>query len=80
MYIEFHNYKSEYTEIISKSIEILKSLPTISQEDIRNITKDYFNMIIFGYITNQVDRNLNNYGLICNKKTTFISCFCLFYI
>ena len=66
---EFHNSKGEYKEIINKSIEILKSLPTISQEDIKTITKDYLNMIIFGYITNQVNRNLNNYGLICNKKT-----------
>ena len=41
----------------------------ISQKDIKSIRSAYFDMIIFSYITNQVNRNLNNYGLICNKKT-----------
>lgn len=66
---EFHNREEDYIKLINKSLEILKNLPMISHRDIRNIRASYFDMIIFGYITNQVDRNLNNYGLICNKKT-----------
>lgn len=66
---QFQNKKEDYIKIIDRSIQILKSLPMISQKDIKEIEKSYFNMIIFGYITNQVDRNLNNYGIICNKKT-----------
>lgn len=66
---EFHNSKEDYIKLIEKSIQIIRSLPMISQKDIRAIKAGYFDMIIFGYITNQVHRNLNNYGLICNKKT-----------
>ncbi len=66
---KFSNSKEDYIKVIEKSIQIIRSLPMISQKDIRSIKAAYFDMIIFGYITNQVDRNLNNYGLICNKKT-----------
>lgn len=66
---KFNNGKEDYIKVIEKSIQIIRSLPMISQKDIRSIKASYFDMIIFGYITNQVDRNLNNYGLICNKKT-----------
>ena len=66
---EFHNSNEDYIKLIEESIQILKSLPMISQKDIRSIKASYFDMIIFSYITNQVHRNLNNYGLICNKKT-----------
>jgi len=66
---EFHKREEDYIKLIEKSIQILRTLPMISQKEIRSIKSSYFDMIIFGYITNQVDRNLNNYGLICNKKT-----------
>lgn len=66
---KFQNRKEDYIKVIEKSLQILLALPMISQKDIRSIKASYFDMIIFGYITNQVDRNLNNYGLICNKKT-----------
>lgn len=66
---EFHNTEEDYIKLIEKSIQILRSLPMISQKNIRAIKSSYFDMIIFGYITNQVHRNLNNYGLICNMKT-----------
>lgn len=66
---KFSNSKEDYIKVIEKSIQIIRSLPMISQKDIRSIKAAYFDMMIFGYITNQVDRNLNNYGLICNKKT-----------
>ena len=68
-HFEFHGQKNDYYKLINKSVEILKSLPMISQSDIGKIKDSYYKMILFGFITNQVDRNLNNYGLICNKKT-----------
>jgi len=66
---KFQNTKDDYIKLIEKSIQIIRSLPMISQKDISSIRDAYFDMIIFGYITNQVHRDLNNYGLICNKKT-----------
>ena len=66
---QFQNRKEDYIKIVEKSLQILKSLPMISQKDINSIKSSYFDMIIFSYITNQVHRDLNSYGLICNKKT-----------
>jgi len=43
-------------------------LINVPSDQRKAIKKDYFKMIIFDILTNQVDRNNNNYGIVHNKK------------
>lgn len=51
-------------EMFPKALDLI-SVPTEQKE---NIKKEYFKMIIFDILTNQVDRNNNNYGIVYDKK------------
>lgn len=61
----------EDEEDIKQIIEMFpKALDLISvpSEERENIKKEYFKMIIFDILTNQVDRNNDNYGIVYDKK------------
>lgn len=64
---EIHN-KEEYKHNIDYVLKIFASLPDITEENIKKLTQDYLNMKIFELLTNSLNNNLNNIGLIINKE------------
>ena len=63
------NTKEDYKLIIDYGINILKSLPSILEEDYQKIENKYFDMLIFDSIINQSERNFKDYGILCDKVT-----------
>ena len=63
------NTKDDYKLIIDYGINILKSLPSILEEDYKKIEKKYFDMLLFDSLIGQSERNLEDYGIICDKET-----------
>lgn len=63
------NTKEDYKLIIDYGLNILKSLPSILEEDYKKIEERYFDMLIFDSLINQSERNLKDYGIICDKDT-----------
>ena len=63
------NTKEDYKLIVEYGLNILKSLPSILEEDFNKIEKKYFDMLLFDSLISQSERNLNDYGIICDKVT-----------
>lgn len=63
------NTKEDYKLIINCGLNILKSLPSILEEDFQKIEEKYFDMLIFDSIINQSERNFKDYGILCDKET-----------
>lgn len=63
------NTKEDYKLIIDYGLNILKSLPSILEEDFDKIEKKYFEMLLFDSLINQSERNFKDYGIICDKVT-----------
>ena len=63
------NTKEDYKLIIDYGLNILKSLPSILEEDYKKIEEKYFDMLIFDSIINQSERNFKDYGILCDKET-----------
>ena len=63
------NTKDDYKLIIEYGLNILKSLPSILEEDYKKIEEKYFDMLIFDSIINQSERNFKDYGILCDKVT-----------
>ena len=63
------NTKEDYKLIINYGLNILKSLPSILEEDYKKIEEKYFDMLIFDSIINQSERNFKDYGILCDKDT-----------
>ena len=63
------NTKSDYKLAIEYGLNILKSLPSILEEDYKKIEEKYFDMLIFDSLINQSERNLIHYGILCDKDT-----------
>jgi len=63
------NTKEDYKLIIEYGLNILKSLPSILEEDYKKIEEKYFDMLIFDSIINQSERNFKDYGILCDKET-----------
>lgn len=63
------NTKEDYKLIIDYGLNILKSLPSILEEDYQKIENKYFDMLIFDSIINQSERNFKDYGILCDKVT-----------
>lgn len=63
------NNKEDYKTVIEYGLNILKSLPSILEEDYNKIEKKYFDMLIFDSIINQSERNFKDYGILCDKDT-----------
>ena len=63
------NTKEDYKLIIDYGLNILKSLPSILEEDFNRIEKKYFEMLLFDSIISQSERNFEDYGIICDKET-----------
>lgn len=63
------NTKEDYKMVIEYGLNILKSLPSILEEDYKKIESKYFDMLIFDSIINQSERNFKDYGILCDKET-----------
>ena len=63
------NTKEDYKTVINFGIKILKSLPSMREEDYLKIEEKYFEMLIFDSIINQSERNFKDYGILCDKET-----------
>lgn len=63
------NTKEDYKLIIDYGLNILKSLPSILEEDYQTIEAKYFDMLIFDSLINQSERNFKDYGILCDKVT-----------
>lgn len=63
------NTKEDYKIIIDYGLNILKSLPSILEEDYNMIEKKYFDMLIFDSMINQSERNFKDYGILCDRET-----------
>ena len=63
------NTKEDYKTIIDYGLNILKSLPSMLEEDYQKIEKKYFDMLLFDSIINQSERNFKDYGILCDKET-----------
>ena len=63
------NTKEDYKTIIEYGLNILKSLPSMLEEDYQTIEKKYFDMLLFDSIINQSERNFKDYGILCDKET-----------
>lgn len=63
------NTKEDYKLIIDYGLNILKSLPSILEEDYNQIEKKYFDMLLFDSIINQSERDFKDYGILCDRVT-----------
>ena len=63
------NTKEDYKTVIEYGLNILKSLPSITEEDFKEIEEKYFEMIIYDCLINQSERNFKDYGILCDKET-----------
>lgn len=67
--ISVANTKEDYKAVIDYGLNLLKSLPSITEEDYKLIEKKYFEMLIFDSIISQSERNFKDYGILCDKNT-----------
>lgn len=61
--------EEEYEENLEYIFKLFKALPDISADNIEELKYNYLNMKVFELLTNSLDNNLNNIGLIVNKKS-----------
>ncbi len=47
---------------------MFKALPDITDQNIKELTKEYLNMKVFELFTNSLNNDLTHYGLLVNKK------------
>lgn len=63
------NTKEDYKLTIDYGLRILKSLPSMVEEDYQKIEEKYFEMLIFDSLITQSERNFKDYGILCDKET-----------
>lgn len=49
-------------------LKIFSALPDITKENIDKLKRDYLNMKVFELLTNSINNNLSNFGIIVNKE------------
>lgn len=60
--------KKLYKENVDYVIKMFKALPDITDQNIKELTKEYLNMKVFELFTNSLNNDLTHYGLLINKK------------
>lgn len=63
------NTNEDYKIAVDYGLKILKSLPSMLEEDYQEIEKKYFEMLIFDSLITQSERNFKDYGILCDKDT-----------
>lgn len=61
--------KKDYKENIEFVLDLFKALPDITNENITELKKSYLNMKVFELLTNSLNNNLTNFGIIVNKES-----------
>lgn len=54
---------------IDVGLYVIKVIAGEDSQNVQTMKTDYFKMILLDAITGQVDRTMENYGLVCNNKT-----------
>lgn len=67
--LKIANTKEDYITVINYGLNILKSLPSMLEEDYYKLEQKYFEMLIFDSLINQSERNFKDYGILCDKET-----------
>ena len=67
--LKIANTKEDYKTVVDFGLKILKSLPSMLEEDYNKIEEKYFEMLVFDSIINQSERNFKDYGILCDKET-----------
>lgn len=62
--------KEQYKENLEYVIKLFQALPDITGENVEELKHDYLNMKVFELLTNSLNNNLSNIGIIVNKETT----------
>lgn len=62
--------KEQYKENLEYVIKLFQALPDITEENVEELKHDYLNMKVFELLTNSLNNNLSNIGIIVNKETT----------
>lgn len=60
---------ASYKKNIDYVIKLFEALPDISEENVKQLTHDYLNMKIFELLTNSLNNNLSNIGVIVDKSS-----------
>lgn len=58
----------DYISNLEYVFKLFRALPDIKKENIESLKKEYLNMKVFEILTNSLNNNLNNIGLIVNKE------------
>lgn len=61
--------KEEYLENIDYVLNLFKALPDIKDNNYADLKKSYLNMKVFELLTNSLDNNLENTGIMVNKES-----------
>ena len=61
--------KKDYKDNIEYVIDLFKALPDITTKNLNELKKSYFNMKVFELLTNSLNNNLSNFGIIVNKES-----------
>ena len=67
--ISVANNRDDYKTVIDYGLNLLKSLPSMTEDNYKKIEQKYFDMLIFDSIISQSERNFKDYGIICDKET-----------
>ena len=60
--------KKEYENNLEYVFKLFRALPDITEDNIKELKKAYLNIKIFEILTNSLNNNLSNIGLIVNKE------------
>ena len=61
--------KRDYKDNIDFVINVFKALPDITKDNFNELKRSYLNMKIFELLTNSLNNNLSNLGIIVNKDS-----------
>ena len=61
--------KKDYKDNIEYVIDLFKALPDITTKNLNELKKSYLNMKVFELLTNSLNNNLSNFGIIVNKES-----------
>lgn len=67
--ISVANSREDYKNAIDYGLNLLKSLPSITEGDYKLLEQKYFDMLIFDSIISQSERKFKDYGILCDKET-----------
>ena len=60
--------KNDYKETIEYVLNLFKALPDISEKNYKSLKQDYLTIKVFELLTNSLNNNLSNTGIIINKE------------